>query len=338
MATPSTPADRPALSLLDLAPIRKGHTAGDALHRTVELAAHAERLGFHRYWLAEHHNMAPMASSANIILAGVVLGGTRSIRVGTGSLNLLNYAPLVVAEQAGTLDALHPGRFDLGLGRAPGADPSTTAAIRRGRPAQQEYAEQLAELLSYLHGTGRQVRAVPVEDADIPIHLLGSGIYSAALAARLGLPFVFAAHFAPARLQEAMDLYHSAFCPSPALSEPYAMVSVNAVLADDDREAARLFTSVQRRFLSTVRGRMRPLDPPVDDMHGLWTPDEAAAVKEQLGQSYVGTPATVRPQLEALVARTGAREVIFMSETYDQEARLRSYELIASLWSRVTPL
>lgn len=336
MDTLSAPQDRPALSLLDLAPIRHGHTVGDALHRTVELAAHAELLGFHRYWLAEHHNMAPMASSANIVLAGAVAAGTRTIRVGTGSLNLSNYAPLVVAEQVGTLTALHPGRFDLGLGRAPGTDPWTAAEIRRGRPADQEFTAQFAELLAYLHGTRPRVRAIPGEGAHVPIYLLGSGVYSAALAARLGLPFVFAAHFAPTRLQEATDLYHSTFRPSQTLSEPYAMVSVNAVLADDDREAARLFTSVQQRFLATVRGRMQPLAPPVDDIHRLWTRDEAAAVAEQLSQSYIGTPETVRPRLEALVARTGARELIFMSETYDQAARMRSYELIASLWNPVT--
>jgi len=336
MAFTCTSSPPPRLSLLDLAPVRQGHTVGDALRRTVALAAHAERLGFHRYWLAEHHNMAPMASSANTVLAGAVLAGTSTIRVGTGSLNLSNYAPLVVAEQIGTLDALHPGRMDLGLGRAPGGDPWATSAIRR-RSDDRDFAAQLAELLSYRQGTDRQVRAIPGEGARVPIHLLGSGVHSAALAARLGLPFTFAAHFAPARLDEAMALYHSTFRPTKAMPEPYAMVSVNAVLADTDEEAARLFTSVQQRFLFTVRGRMRPLDPPVDDMGPLWTPSEGTAVQEQLAQSYVGAPSTVRPRLEALAVRTGARELILMSETYDQDARERSYELIAGLWPQQIP-
>ncbi|MEU6192278.1 LLM class flavin-dependent oxidoreductase [Streptomyces sp. NPDC047061] len=325
--------DAPALSLLDNAPIRRGYTAQDGLANTVTLAAHADRLGFHRYWLAEHHNFQTMASSANIVLAGAVAAATERIGIGTASLNLSNYSPLVVAEQIGTLDALHPGRFALGLGRAPGADAWTAAAIRRGRTDGADFAELLDELLTYLHGTDPRVHAVPGEGSRVPIHFLGSGLYSARLAAHQGMPFGFAGHFAPARLQEAMDLYHSTFQPSQAQDEPYAMVSAHAVLADTDAEAAHLFTSVQQRFLHAVRGPMRPVDPPVDDMDPLWSPEEATAVGELLAESYVGTPDTVRPQLEDLVARTGARELILMSEPYDPQARARSYELIASLWA-----
>ncbi|MFE3069177.1 LLM class flavin-dependent oxidoreductase [Streptomyces sp. NPDC059247] len=342
--SPSVP-----LSVLDLAPIRTGHGPAEALRHTVELARAAEASGYRRFWISEHHNTRAMASSATAIIIGQVAAATERISVGAGGIMLPNHAPYVVAEQFGTLATYHPGRIDLGLGRAPGTDPWTTRALRRQHQSGADFPEQVAELRGYLaadatdaadgsggaYGSGgadRKVRAIPGEGVDVPVYVLGSSTFGAALAAREGLPFVFASHFAPQQLDEALDLYRSAFRPSAALAEPYAVVAANAVVADTATEAVRIFSSLQQKFLTHLRGEMRFL-PPVDDIDALWNREEAGVVDAMLAESYVGTPGTVRHGLESLVARTGADELMILSEAWDFDARLRSYELLATTWN-----
>src|SRR4051795_6327634 len=270
--------DRPvALSILDLAPITQGSDAATALRNSLDLARHAEEWGYKRFWVAEHHNMPGIASAATAVVIGHIAGGTNTIRVGAGGIMLPNHAPLVVAEQFGTLASLYPGRIDLGLGRAPGGDHSTAAALRRNLGSSGDtFPRDLLELLSYFRpaAPGQAVRAIPGEGLDVPIWLLGSSDFSARLAAELGLPFAFASHFAPDYLYPALELYRSHFEPSERLVEPYAMVGVNVIAADTDAEARRLFTSLQQQFLNMVRGRPGQLPPPVDDMDGLWNAAE----------------------------------------------------------------
>jgi luciferase family oxidoreductase group 1 len=322
------------ISVLDLAPIREGDTAADAFRNSLDLARHAEGWGYKRFWLAEHHNIAGIASAATAVVIGHVAGGTSRIRVGAGGIMLPNHAPLVIAEQFGTLASLYPGRIDLGLGRAPGGDRQTAAALRRNLGSGADtFPADVLELQSYFRSgaPGRAVRAVPGEGLDVPIWLLGSSDYGARLAAHLGLPFAFASHFAPDYLSAALSLYRDNFEPSGALDRPYAMIGVNAFAADTDAEARRLFTSLQQAFLGMVRGRRGPLPPPVDDMEGLWTPEERAYVERMTRASLVGSPETVRRGMRALIDATGADEMMLTGHIFDHAARLRSFEIVSQV-------
>jgi luciferase family oxidoreductase group 1 len=320
------------LSILDLAPIHEGGTAADAFSRTLDLAQHAERWGYHRYWLAEHHGMPGIASAATAVVIGHVAGGTATIRVGAGGIMLPNHAPLVIAEQFGTLESLYPGRIDLGLGRAPGSNQLTARALRRSLQSDvDEFPQQLAELRAYFkpRGDGPRVRAVPGEGLDVPIWLLGSSDFSAQLAGHLGLPFAFAGQFSPAYMQAALHLYRQRFQPSGMLDKPYAMVGLNIVAADTEQEARRLLTTHQQMHVNLIRGVPGQMPPPVDSMDGRWSPMEQASVEATLRASIVGDPDTVRQQLKAFVEETQADELIINTMIHDHSARLRSYEIAA---------
>ena len=324
-------------SVLDLAPINIGETASDAFRKTLELAQHAERLGYRRFWLAEHHNMAGIASSATAVLIGHVAAGTRSIRVGAGGIMLPNHSPLVVAEQFGTLASLFPGRIDLGLGRAPGADPATTRALRRDPVgAAEQFPQDVLELQAYFGDELPEngVRAVPGAGLHVPIWILGSSLYGARLAALLGLPYAFASHFAPDYLEPAIELYRSAFRPSPGHEQSYLMLSVNVLVAETDEEARRHFTSQQLSFLQVRRGQPMPVQPPVDTMEGLWTPAERAGVEHALRYSFVGSPRSVALSLREFIATHRPDELMVTAHVYDQRARLWSLELLAELRDR----
>ncbi|MFD0589914.1 LLM class flavin-dependent oxidoreductase [Paenibacillus sp. GCM10027627] len=324
------------ISVLDVSPIVEGGSVADSLRNTLDLAQHSERWGYNRYWLAEHHNSPSIASSATSVVIGHVAAGTSTIRVGSGGIMLPNHAPLVIAEQFGTLEALFPGRIDLGLGRAPGTDGLTAAALRGERGSNGgNFPEQLEQLRAYLDPDGAEVampvRAIPGEGADIPIWLLGSSDFSALLAAQLGLPFAFAGHFSPTYTVPAMNLYRSRFQPSAILDKPYGMVAVNVVAADTDEEAAYLATSMQQLFLSFIRNQRGALPPPVKDMDKIWTVQEKLALQQQLGSSIAGSPETVKAKLEKYIEATGADELMIAAHIFDHKARLRSYEIIASL-------
>lgn len=306
----------------------------DALHRTLELARHAERLGFRRFWLAEHHNMPGIASAATAVVIGHVAAGTTSIRVGSGGVMLPNHAPLIIAEQFGTLEALFPGRIDLGLGRAPGTDQLTARALRRGLGASADsFPQDVVELQAYFQpaAANQPVQAVPGTGLRVPIWLLGSSLFSAELAGVLGLPFAFASHFAPDYLAEALDLYRREFRPSAACAQPYAMAAIGVYAADTDEAAARLFTSQQLAFINLRRGRPGPLPPPVDTMEGRWSPPEAAMVNQAFREAVLGSPATVRRGLTAFLERTGVDELMITAAIYEHAARLRSFELVAGI-------
>jgi luciferase family oxidoreductase group 1 len=321
------------LSVLDLAPIVAGADARQAFHNSLDLAQHAERWGYNRFWLAEHHNMTGIASAATAVVIGYVAGGTSTIRVGAGGVMLPNHAPLVIAEQFGTLASLYPGRIDLGLGRAPGTDQRTTRALRRDPSSAESFPQDVVELLSYFHEAmpGQAVRAVPGAGLDVPVWILGSSLFGAQLAAHLGLPFAFASHFAPDHLLQALDLYRRGFQPSEWMDRPYVMCGVAAFAADDDAEAGRIFTSAQQQFLALQRGRPGPLLPPVDSMDGLWSPVEEASVGHTMRRAIVGGPDRVRRGLEAFVDETGADELMVTGQIFDHAARLRSYEIIAGV-------
>jgi luciferase family oxidoreductase group 1 len=327
------------VSILDLAPIVAGSNAAESFRNTVELAQYAEKWGYNRFWLAEHHNMPGIASSATSLVIGHVASHTTSIRVGSGGIMLPNHAPLAIAEQFGTLESLYPGRIDLGLGRAPGSDQAAAAALRRGLTSSgQDFPELLNELRSYFnpaadvgYGIPPRVRAVPGEGLDIPIWLLGSSDFSARLAGQLGLPFSFASHFAPDFVLQALELYRSSFRPSTALDKPRVMIGLNIVAADTDEEARLLATSLEQQFLNLIRGRPGQLSPPVDSMDTLWSEHEKAAVRRQLSYSIAGSKATVRDRLNAVLQETSADEIIVTAHIYDQQARLRSYEILSEL-------
>ena len=319
-------------SILDLALITEGGTPSDAYRRTLDVARHAERWGYTRYWLAEHHNMPGVGSSATAVLIGAVAGATSTIRVGSGGVMLPNHSPLVIAEQFGTLEALYPGRIDLGVGRAPGSDRLTAHALRRGLGATEDgFPQEVRELIAYLGPAEphRGVRAVPGEGSDVPVWLLGSSTFSAELAGKLGLPFAFASHFAPEMLFDALDIYRESFQKSPWLESPYAMVGVPAVAADTDREAQRLATTVFQRALQLIRGGALYSRPPVDSMEELWSDAERSMVERRLAVGAIGGPETLRSRLRLIVERTGAEELIFTSDLYRHEDRLRSFELLA---------
>lgn len=324
------------LSVLDLSPILAGGTVARSLQNTLDLAQHAEQWGYHRYWLAEHHNTPSVASSATSLVISHVAAGTSTLRVGSGGIMLPNHAPLVIAEQFGTLDALYPGRIDLGLGRAPGTDGLTAKALRGERGGTgHNFPELLEELKAYMNPGGAAakppVRAIPGEGADVPIWLLGSSDFSALLAAKLGMPFSFAGHFSPMFTVPAMNLYRSSFQPSSELARPYGMVAVNIVAADTDEEAEYLSTSLQQAFLWLIRNNPQPLPPPVRSMDTLWTSQERHALQQQLGGTITGSPATLKEKIARYIEATGADELMISSHIYDHAARLRSYEIIAGL-------
>ena len=319
------------LSVLDLAPIVEGGDAAEAFRRSLELARHAERLGYHRFWLAEHHGMPGIASAATAVVIGHVAQGTTTIRVGAGGIMLPNHSPLLIAEQFGTLASLYPGRIDLGLGRAPGSDQLTAQALRRSPLAAERFPEDVGELMHYFRpgGSVHGVRAVPGEGLDVPIWILGSSLFGAQLAAELGLPFAFASHFAPAALDQALAIYRERFRPSEQLERPYAMLGVNVFAADSDDEGRRLFTSLQQAFVNLRRGRPGKLPPPDEHFPERLTPAEAQLIREMLAYTVVGSAESVRRGLEAIVIRTGADELMLTSQIYDHAARLRSFALAA---------
>lgn len=321
------------LSILDLAPITRGSHAGEALRRSLELAQHAERWGYERFWMAEHHNMPGVASAATAVALGFVAQGTTRIRVGAGGVMLPNHAPLVVAEQFGTLEALYPGRIDLGLGRAPGTDPVTMRALRRHQHASEAFPESVAELLRYLEpaAEGQSIRAVPGEGSRVPVWLLGSSLYSAQLAAALGLPFAFASHFAPDLLHEALDIYREQFRPSAYHEKPYAMACINVYAADTDAEAGRLFTSLEQAFVALRTGRPAELPPPLDaEERARFAPAVDRMLEQLFRYAVVGGPETVRRGVTEFVSATGVDELMTTAMIFDQSARLRSFELLPS--------
>lgn len=324
-----------ALSMLDLVPVRAGGTVAEALKQSTELAQHVERLGFTRFWLAEHHNMDGIASSATALLIGHVAGKTSRIRVGSGGVMLPNHPPLVVAENFGTLAALYPGRIDLGLGRAPGADQATMRALRRDRLSDgDDFPEQVAELRALLAPAqpGQRLVATPGAGSDIPVWLLGSSLFSAQLAAHLGLPYAFASHFAPRFMFDAIRLYRDLFRPSAVLDKPYVMIGVPVVAAPTDEEAAYLATSAQQKILALMRGQSLKLQPPVHDMDERWDPAEQHSVEAFLGVAVVGGPQRVQDGLSHLVERTQADELMLVTDVYDPALRLRSCDIVASVW------
>jgi luciferase family oxidoreductase group 1 len=321
------------LSVLDLAPITQGGDAALAFERSRDLAQHAERWGFQRFWLAEHHGIPGIASAATAVVIGHVAAGTSTIRVGAGGIMLPNHSPLVIAEQFGTLAALFPGRIDLGLGRAPGSDQATARALRRSATAGDDFPQDVVELLSYFEPAhpGQAIRAVPGEGLDVPVWILGSSLFGAQVAAMLGLPFAFASHFAPAQLQQAVAIYRERFEPSLQLAAPHVMLALNVFAADTDEEARRLFTSLQQAFVNLRRGTPGLLAPPDASLPGRLLPFERAMLDDVLSCTVVGAPETVRHGIEQFVEHTGADELIIASQVYDHAARLRSYEIVADV-------
>jgi luciferase family oxidoreductase group 1 len=321
----------PPISILDVAPIVEGGTPADALHNSLDLAQHAERWGYRRFWLAEHHNLSGIASAATAVVVAHVAAGTSTIRVGAGGVMLPNHAPLVIAEQFGTLEGLHPGRIDLGLGRAPGTDQLTTLALRRDLNAADTFPQDVLELQAFLSDErpGQSVRAIPGFGSHVPLWILGSSLYGAQLAAALGLPFAFASHFAPAALLPALSIYRSTFRPSGQLEQPYAMVAANVIAADNDEEARRLFTSAQQTFTNMIRGTRGRLPAPIADIETYWKPAEKHQVSAMLSRSLVGSRETVANDLKSLIEETEPDELIVAAAIHDHTARLRSYEILA---------
>lgn len=327
-------ADVP-ISVLDLATILAGKKPADTYKNSVDLAQHAEAWGFKRYWLAEHHSMESIASSATSVLIGHIAGHTSTIRVGAGGIMLPNHAPLVIAEQFGTLESMYPGRIDLGLGRAPGSDQVTMRALRRNTvEGPNDFPESVLELKKYFssENSTSKVRAIPGEGLDIPIWLLGSSTYSAQLAAILGMPFAFASHFAPTYLQAALQLYRENFQPSDKLKEPYALACVNVIAADTDEEANYIATSFYQLAMGIIHGSTRPLQPPVKNMDDIWSDAEKAAILQMMKYTFIGSRETVKDKLQRFLNETQVNEIMVTSHIYEHAARLRSYEILAGLW------
>jgi luciferase family oxidoreductase group 1 len=325
-------------SILDLSPIPQGATAADALRNTLELARHADNLGFKRYWLAEHHNMPGIASAATAIVIAHVAAGTRNLRVGAGGIMLPNHSPLVVAEQFGTLASLYPGRIDLGLGRAPGTDMLTARALRRAmEDSVEQFPQDVQEIQQYFEDSapGLHIRAVPGEGLRVPLWILGSSLFGAQLAALLGLPFAFASHFAPDMMREALRIYRGRFQPSAQLDRPHAMLGANVIVADSDGQARRQFTSQQQSFINLRRGRPTQVPPPIDDIDAYWSPAEKAMVERSLAVSFVGSPQTVEQGLSAFLGDLQPDELMVTAHLHDQKARLRSVELVAGVRERL---
>jgi luciferase family oxidoreductase group 1 len=321
------------VSILDLVPVILGETPREALPKSLDLVQHAETFGYKRYWVAEHHNMTGIASAATSVVIGYLASGTKTIRVGSGGIMLPNHSPLVIAEQFGTLESLYPGRIDLGLGRAPGTDALTLRALRRASVRADSFPEDVLELMLLLGEAkhGQPVRAVPGAGTEVPIWILGSSTFGAELAAALGLPYAFASHFAPDALFTALEIYRKQFKPSKQLDHPYAMVGVNVVAADTDKEARRLFTTMQQSFTNLVRGAPGKLQAPIDDIEDYWTPAEKHQASRMLRYSIVGAPETVRRELEDFAALTKADELMIVTSVYDHVARVRSYEIVADV-------
>ena len=320
-------------SVLDLSPITQDGDAAQSFRNTLDLAQHAERWGYQRYWLAEHHGMPGIASAATAVLIGHVAGGTSKIRVGAGGIMLPNHSPLVIAEQFGTLESLYPGRIDLGLGRAPGSDQTTARALRRNLASDaDEFPRDVVELMDYFAGESQSaVRAVPGQGLDVPIWILGSSLFGAQLAAALGLPYAFASHFAPQQMMQAVALYRANFRPSARLAKPYVMLGFNVFAADSDEEAAFRATSMQQAFVNLRSGHPARLPPPVAGYPNLVGPQERALLDSVLSCSAIGAPRTVRASLNAFIERTGADELMITSQIYDHSARLRSYEITSGM-------
>jgi len=322
-------------SVLDLATVVEGKTPADTFKNSVDLAQHAEKWGFSRYWLAEHHNMISVASSATSVVIGHIASHTKTIRVGSGGIMLPNHSPLIIAEQFGTLESLFPGRIDLGLGRAPGTDQVTAMAIRGERfSGANDFPKDILKLQRYFSAENRSsaVRAIPGEGLDIPIWILGSSTDSAHLAAAFGLPYAFASHFAPAQLLTAIRIYREEFKPSAYLAQPYVMACVNVVAADTDAEAERLVTSLYQLFKGIVTGKRKLLQPPVDNMEDVWDEYEEAQASQMLACTFVGSKATISQDLQNFIVQTQADELIVSSHIYDHQARLRSYEILAEVF------
>ena len=322
-----------ALSVLDLVPVVEGKTPADAFANTKDLAQHAERWGYQRYWVAEHHNMVGIASAATSVVIGFIAAHTSKIRVGAGGIMLPNHSPLLIAEQFGTLESLYPGRIDLGLGRAPGTDRATSQAMRRDMMASDHFPDDVLELQSYFGPLqpDQTIEAVPGTGLNVPLWILGSSLYGAQLAAALGLPYAFASHFAPDALEHALAIYKAQFRPSQQSAKPHAMAGVNVVLADTDAEADYLFSSIQQRFTDMIRGKRGYLKPPIDDIHAYWSADENMHASRMLACSFVGSPDTMRRKLDGFVTSTGVDELMVASAIFEHQARLRSYELLAEL-------
>ena len=327
------------LSILDLAFITEGATAADALHNSRDLARHAEKLGYTRFWLAEHHNMTGIASAATSVAIGYVAEGTSTIRVGAGGIMLPNHSPLVIAEQFGTLEALYPGRIDLGLGRAPGTDQRTWRALRREADSAERFPQDVLELQALLGPLqpDQVIQAVPGTDSNVPLWILGSSLFGSQLAAMLGLPYAFASHFSPDALMDALSVYRERFQPSAQLDKPHAMVGCNVVVAETDAEARYLFTSVQQRFADMLRGKRGLLAKPIDDIESYWSGPEKAQAQRMLACSFVGSRTTVQAQLQAFVEKTRADELIVASAVFDHAARKRSYEMLAEIQPALGP-
>ena len=319
------------LSVLDLAYIGEGFTPADALTNALDLAQHAEAAGFARYWLAEHHNLAGIASAATAVCICHVAGGTKTIRIGAGGIMLPNHAPIVIAEQFGTLATLFPGRIDLGLGRAPGTDQHTLQALRRAPDSSEYFPQDVVELQALLGPPqeNQAIHAIPGEDTNVPLWILGSSLFGAQLAAMLGLPYAFASHFAPQALEQAVAIYRERFEPSAQLATPYVMVGCNAIVADTEDEARRLFTTPQQQFTRMVRGARGQLPPPVDDIESFWSPMEKAQASSMLACSFYGSTAMIKAKLAPLIEATGADELMVAAAIWDHQARVRSYELLA---------
>lgn len=320
------------LSILDLTPYNADRTIADALHASRALAQLAESLGYERFWVAEHHSIDGVASAATAVVIGYIAEGTKKIRVGSGGIMLPNHAPIVVAEQFGTLESLYPNRIDLGLGRAPGSDRMTMMAMRRGTELRGGEFDQLIEELEFFFAKaepGQKVKAIPGEGLNIPLYILGSSTYSAHLAAKLGRPYAFAGHFAPGAMTEAFDIYRREFQPSKHLRKPYVMVGVPIIAAETDREAERQATSLYQVFLNMVRGNPRLSHPPIDSMDGVWNPMEEAHVRNMLQLLIVGGPERIKQGLQSLIDLTGADEVILSANFYDDKDRRKGFEIIA---------
>ena len=331
-------ASQVAFSVLDLAAVAEGNTPTDTFRNSLDLARQVEKMGYTRLWVAEHHNMAGVASSAPPVLIGYLAGGTSTLRVGSGGIMLPNHSPLVVAEQLGTLASLYPGRIDLGLGRAPGTDQTTARAIRGGRFGQeQDFGRDIQQLQTYFSATnsGSTVRAIPGEGLDVPIYVLGSSTDSAYLAAAMGLPYAFASHFAPGQLFKALEIYRRNFQPSAALAAPYVITCVNVIAADTEDEAQYLATTLYQMMLGVITGQRRLMQPPVEDMDAIWTPDIKQYVLQMLAASFIGSKATVKDELADFLAQTQANEIMVTSHLFSHEARVHSYELLADVMQEI---
>ena len=321
------------ISVLDLVPVIEGDEPGDALRKSIDLIRHAEALGYNRYWVAEHHNMVGIASAATSVVIGQLAAATSTIRVGSGGIMLPNHAPLVIAEQFGTLEALFPGRIDLGLGRAPGTDQMTLRALRRNPMAADSFPQDVLEIQALFApaGPNQAVRAVPGAGLDVPLWILGSSLFGAQLAAELGLPYAFASHFAPDALIQALAVYRERFKPSEQQATPYAMPGINVIAAETDAEARYLATSLQQRFVGMVRGARGKLQPPLDDIESYWSPAEKAHVQGMLRYAFIGSPETLTRELSAFLATTRADEIMVTAPIFDHEARKRSFAILAEI-------